>query len=279
LHRNSKSFFLAVGFALSHHNSATAPIAANIREIIAQFISDNASDNFPVLDDHSFKFCVRRDYIDSHPPCVIDFAGGHQASPTSFREWMHAMLQDDTFPDSIFIKATTLCFDVQIVFINDDSECCTIGPSTAFRRIFIRVSHALYFSWCHPDSEVCVDDSICSVSPLFSINSSFPALAAIHSGCSPPPAFAEAVLTQRHQLWLTQAHCAHTGHPGVEATIRILKTLQHEWRGITKDTAAFIRRCPTCLLNTIRHNPALSSSQSLRTTDRPLAKWHIDQTY
>ena len=95
----------------------------------------------------------------------------------------------------------------------------------------------------------------------------------------PPPAFAEAVLTQRHQLWLTQAHCAHTGHPGVDATVRILKNLKHEWRGITKDTAAFIKRCPTCLLNTIRHNPALSSSQSLRTTDRPLAKWHIDQTY
>jgi len=61
--------------------------------------------------------------------------------------------------------------------------------------------------------------------------------------------------------------------------VRLLKARSHEWRGITKDTAAFIRHCPTCTLNAIRHNPALTLPSSLRTTDRPLSKWHIDQAY
>jgi transposase InsO family protein len=279
LRRDSNSFFTSVGMALAHSNAADAPLSVNIRESVIQFISDNASDNFALLDDHSFKFCIRRDYVDARPPCVVDFTGGHQASPRSFREWLHAMIQPDTFPDATFIKATALHLDVQIILINDASDCCPIGPSTAYRRIFLRVSNVLFFSWCHLESELCSDDSVCSVTPTFTITFPLTLLATKHLGCEPPPLHVNAERARLHHLWLSQAHCGHTGHPGVDATIRLLKMQRHEWRGITKDTAAFIKRCPTCTLNAIRHNPALTSVSSLRTTDRPLTKWHIDQAY
>jgi hypothetical protein len=279
LHRDSQSFFISVGKALAHIDHNDAPLIANIRETVVQFMSDHSNDHFPLLDDHSFKHCVRRDYVTNRPLCVIDFTGGHQASPKSFREWLHAMLQSDTFPDATFIKATALCFDIQIILINDATECCSVGPSTAYRRIFIRISDVLYYSWCHSDLEICSDDSVCSVTPTFSINFPFVSLAVKHLGCSPPPLHLEAKRERLHHAWLSAAHCGHTGHPGMDATIRLLKDHHHEWRGITKDTAAFIRNCPTCVLNAIRHNPALTSPSTLRSTDKPLAKWHIDQAY
>jgi hypothetical protein len=77
---------------------------------------------------------------------------------------------------------------------------------------------------------------------------------------------------------LHEAHCGHTGHPGIKATVKILKDNAAQWRGMTAHVAQFISQCPTCNLTRISHNPALTSASTIRKDAFPLRRWHIDQT-
>ncbi len=77
---------------------------------------------------------------------------------------------------------------------------------------------------------------------------------------------------------IAEAHCGYTGHPGINATIAILKNHGHKWRGMTAQVAQFIAKCPTCCLARITLNPAQAAVSTIRFHGPPLKRWHSDST-
>ena len=137
-----------------------------------------------------------------------------------------------------------------------------------------------HFNWCHDPMLVCCDTEACEESGTVTTTFDAP----------PPLGDTHVVIPQRLHLndepdideqrlsQIAAAHCGHTGHPGVQSTIEILRGQNISWRGMTAQVAQFVRRCPTCTLARIQLNPAIPATASIRLSSRPLRRWHCDQT-
>ena len=283
--RDANTFFSALSSAI-HHDSWTRlaadapPIDSNldfspenIRQTIVQFAIDHCMDRFDLLDGISIKDAVRSTYVTSPSPALLHTADS-QFSPISWREWHQAMIRPDTFADPIITKVAALAFKLQIVFIDENGSYHIMNADNSSTRLFMRIEEFTYFHWAHLDSQRCLLSTCAST-----LSITVPAEKLdfnISTGLQRPPSLASSVTLPHHEQWLHAAHCGYTGHPGIEATVQLLRNAGHDWIGITKDARAFIRKCPTCTLARIRHNPALTCASMLRITDKPLSRWHGD---
>lgn len=246
----------------------------NIRQTVVQFAIDHCMDRFDLLDGISIKDAVRSTYVTSPSPALLrtDTA---EFSPISWREWHQAMIKPDTFADPIITKVAALAFKLQIIFIDEHGAYHVMNADSSSTRLFMRIEEFTYFHWAHLNTQRCVLAN-CNANLSITVPAEqldFNISVGLHA---PPSSLSGSVTLPHHEQWLHSAHCGYTGHPGIEATVQLLRNAGHDWIGITKDARAFIRKCPTCTLARIRHNPALTCASMLRITDKPLSRWHGD---
>src|SRR5690606_5802624 len=53
-------------------------------------------------------------------------------------------------------------------------------------------------------------------------------------------------LVLQHAAEIDQVHNSTVGHRGVEKTVELLRSLGHEWQGMSAEVAEYIKSCPTC---------------------------------
>jgi hypothetical protein len=244
----------------------------DIRERVGWFYETNSARPMSCLHGLSFQR-----YFRANTP-VLKFASREDShTPTSWQEYKTLINQCDTFPDIIFVHAVAVVYGIQIVLFTDTEEKFIINPANAFRRIYLfGARQGAHFNWgsqqdpSDPDNpgrnfdQFSFDDV-----PLFS-----------SQDYTPRPLRFPKVLdisTERMQA-IHAAHCAYTGHPGVEATVKALQQLGKSWRNMTAHVSQFIRKCPTCCASRLRLQHAPVTASSLRLTSRPLRRWHMDQT-
>jgi hypothetical protein len=202
--------------------------------------------------------------------------------PSSYAEYCDLMRNKHTFADQLLVKAAAICFGTQIVIYDKSGAVSANCPSPAYRRTFLSFNSQEFdtdhFQWCHNVSDSC-DYLECETCAPVSFRFSLPKLNIGFSHRQPQiPSIDLRLTTEERTRLLHEAHCGHTGHPGIKATVKILKDNYAQWRGMTAHVAQFISQCPTCNLARIRLNPARTMHSSLRLMAAPLRRWHCDNT-
>jgi hypothetical protein len=195
--------------------------------------------------------------------------------PESWHEYCSLMADPDTMPDLIFLQAACVTYCVQLIIITETQSTLYISPGNAFRRIFLFCNERIHWNWgvVLSDAEAAVYNGQAST-----VRFSAPALHS-NTGDGPRPSLTNTLDISEEKLqWIHAAHNAYSGHPGVQATIRLLIKRGHRWRRMTAHVAQFIKRCPSCTSSRIHLHHAPPSAGSIRLHARPLSRWHIDQT-
>lgn len=244
----------------------------DVRERVGWFYETNSSKPMSCLRGLSFQ-----QYFRANTP-LLRFADRDDThTPTSWQEYKTLINHSTTFPDNIFVHAVAVVYGAQIVLFTDNEETFIINPANAFRRIFLfGAQQGAHFNWGHRQEPLDLEHpgrnfdrfSFKDV-PLFS-----------SQAYTPRPLRFPKVLdipSERMQA-IHAAHCAYTGHPGVEATVKALQKQGQTWRRMTAHVSQFIRKCPTCCASRLRLQHAPITASSLRLTSRPLRRWHLDQT-
>jgi hypothetical protein len=245
----------------------------NFRECIVQFMMRNASTRFDIFDGVPIRDVFRQDYLlDVDKNRVLTDTG--EVTVSSWREYCQMLLLPTTALDPSAIKIVALLFRVQIILVKDDRHA-VINPDSGRRRVFVRVFDNNALEWMCP-----ADDAPPSDSVLRSVNVTIDTRHLQFTQSPPqeqPTLDPRAVPKPNHLELLHKFHCGFTGHPGIEATLAAMRSASIRWKGITRDVKNFIRACPTCAITRIKHASALASAvPDLRTTDRPLSRWHLD---
>jgi hypothetical protein len=195
----------------------------------------------------------------------------------SFIGWAHAMRRPRAYVDEFFIAAAATTFNIQICVVRlfRGSYCPSYFECTdaSFRIILFAADD--HYEWC---SEV--NSSTPPLLRRFVLTWTPPALATSPpvppSLISNPPHLDDSLPIQEGRLRaIAYAHNAVTGHPGRDATLSALRAAGHSWRGMFAEVSKFVDRCPSCQL--ARRCPPLQAfHRTLRTTDRPCNRWHVD---
>jgi hypothetical protein len=190
------------------------------------------------------------------------------------------MADPGTYPDMVFLHAAARLYRCQVVlFLEDDAIPYIIcAPLNAFRRVYLFSKNNMqHVNWGATPTRNSDRSSFLPFSfrapPLVDPPADY-ALRddKLHSLYNQLPV-SEARLQHIHSV-----HCGYAGHPGIEATVKLLIRGNIRWRGMTADVAQFIRRCPTCCASRLKLQYAPVSASSLRLHARPLSRWHIDQS-
>lgn len=297
----SDSFCASFSAALLHHASllharnellppGPSVHAADIRETVIRFIVSQSSYPVSLLNGLSPRQYIRTTYI-ANGGKYLGFTDGRDPRiPDSFREYTHLMGQHTCLPDRVFITMAAIAYKCQIVIIGADSEAVCVPPDDAIRRIHILMTRPpsdpdQRYAWAHLNAEACTDAITCKPQqPLHIVFDQPPELSPIYHGptfgpVAPPASVDDSIPAPAQQMqWLQEAHCGYTGHPGIGATLKILRSNKRVWRGMTAHVAQFVKRCPTCMTARIHLNPARVSAATIRVDALPLRRWHIDMT-
>lgn len=201
--------------------------------------------------------------------------------PTTWQTYLSLMDDNRTEPDELVLVCAAMCFRCELVVSLPDGSSRTITPPSPFRRCFLTFDPPTrHFNWSHRASDICAVPADCDIIDVFSVTFIELPLAnaalddiAVPSGLSDNIALAHTRLRQ-----IAAAHCGHTGHPGIHATVAILFSQGIAWRGMTAQVTQYIGRCSTCILTRVRLNPAQPAVSTIRLSSRPLRRWHCDQT-
>jgi hypothetical protein len=203
--------------------------------------------------------------------------------PLDWQEYLCLLLDPLTEPDELTLLAAAHCFRCEFVVCqntDDDPICAHVfRPPLTFRRIFLTFDAASrHFNWAHPSALPCDNPHICRDDMPFNCRFSdveleVPQVVPIHQRLSDAPDVSR--VRRQH---IAAAHCGHTGHPGVRATIALLVARGQMWRGMAAQVTQYISRCSTCVLARSALNPAQPAVATLRLSSRPLRRWHCDQT-
>jgi hypothetical protein len=273
------AFFQAVSDALqfdatSSHNprALQRPFRdSDIREQAGWFMESHS--DIPLSSTNGLS--LAQQFRETQPQLSI-FGHDERRMPTSWNEYRSLMAHADTYAEPVLMIAVAEVYQVQIIIFEQAGHCRHIIPQHAFRRIFLFVtSDYVHYNWGQQMLEVDADQH----DNVFLWRYDAPELSA-----SPEVAIQARSLnnlldiTEEHSRWVYEAHCAYTGHPGVEATVKLLLANGRKWRYMTAQVAQFIKRCPTCCSSRLKLLSAPVSASSLRLCSRPLRRWHIDQT-
>ena len=243
----------------------------NIREYVVSFMSEHSSSRFDLFEGIPLRDVVRNRFVLSAQRPALFLSDARDVSPTSWREYLRHM-SHDAEADSIAARAAALLFKVQIILVDTAQEFHVINPDVGLRRIFLLYDPTHCIGWLCP--EELNNQDVLFGSRTFTIS---PASSLINFN-RPLPANQLGHRSQRleRQMQIRAAHCGLTGHPGIEATLILLRDQNNKWRGMTRDVKTFIRNCPTCALTRSHHTAALANASRLRVSDRPLSRWHCD---
>ena len=292
---STSSFFLALSAAMENaeyldrldgiHVNDPCPSHSptNCRDSVMAWMRKNALSHQPILlNETPFEYRLRM--YDPASTYVLYFRDSHHR-PRTWLEYIDMLQHHSTEADELVMLCAATCFRCQILISipNGLTDVTTkvFSPPHPFRQVHLLFfPDTRHFNWCHDPAILCCDTDACEASGI--VTTTFvapPALGNAHVRLpsrvhlNDDPDIAEQRLAQ-----IAAAHCGHTGHPGVQATLAILREQQHTWRGMTAQVAQFIRRCATCNLARIHLNPAVPATASIRLGARPLRRWHCDQT-
>ena len=285
------SLFHAIARALDH--SDTADRAAgnpfnepcpshhldDCRESVIDWLRDNSLQTTSLLPTCPFDY-RRALYRESSFGLFRD---NRCYQPLDWHEYLSLLTDAMTEPDELTLLAAAHCFRCEIVVCPNTDEdpiaAHVFRPPFAFRRIFITFDAASrHFNWAHPSSLPCDEPLLCSDTASFECRFHNEDLCLPHDlPVHPRLSDAQDVSKQRRQH-IAAAHCGHTGHPGVRATIALLVARRQTWRGMTAQVTQYVGRCSTCILARSSLNPAQPAVSTLRLSSRPLRRWHCDQT-
>jgi hypothetical protein len=280
------SLFHALAFAITHHDANAAsrghhfnnPCASHhvddCRESVVAWMTNNSL--LPCSHLRMSPFEYRRALYSNDM-----FGLYHNGAIYHPQDWLSylSLLNDPaTEPDELILLCAAACFSSEIVVILRDDRTCVITPTLAFRRIYLTFHDgSRHFNWCHIASQQCNDPDNCNLSLFLKCSFATPGIQdeviARPHGLSDEP---DVTALRRRQI--AAAHCGHTGHPGIHATLALLRSRRQVWRGMTAQVTQFIGRCATCILARARLNPAQPAIATLRLSSRPLRRWHCDQT-
>ena len=150
--------------------------------------------------------------------------------PESWHEYCTLMADQDTMPDLLFLKAACVTYSVQMIIITETDDVLHICPGNAFRRIFLFCNERIHWSWgaILSDEEADAPDS-----QALTFRFSAPTLRS-NAFDGPRPSLSNTLDISDEKLqWIHAAHNAYSGHPGVQATVRLLMRRGHQWRRMT----------------------------------------------
>ena len=273
------SFYDAVSEAL-RFDSTTQPHARSlflpfrshdIREKTMWFLKEHGKTKMAPFFGLSFAQQFR-----TSPPSLSFHHLADPHTPETWDEYCQLQSDDRTFVDKLFVMAVATAYQCQIVIFAEDGESTTFSPNPAFRRIFLFASTDFkHFNYGTPlsDEEGSARGNDTVWQWHFNAFPLQPDAAPLRSSLSSALDISEDKLAAIHR-----AHNAYSGHPGVQATVRILKGAGTVWRHMTAHVTQFIKRCPTCCSSRSRLLQAPVSAACLRLQAKPLSRWHIDST-
>jgi hypothetical protein len=227
-----------------------------------------------VLEDCSFRQRFSAIFLSPASQSHLLFDDSSTVVPQSFHEYTDLLLLPECFPDILFVYASALFLNIQIIIISDSGSPVIIAPSSATYRIFVTWSSTHnHYNHAHSLHVTCNDPTACSQSRRFHFRQSVAPL--LDPEIVPPfrpqfPMESAPDLSHRRIAQIHSVHCGFTGHPGVEATVRALMDLGHTWKGMTAQVTHFIKRCPTCNSSRLPLKHAPVSAATLRLFSRPL---------
>ena len=239
------------------------------------------------LDGQTPKQWVRSIYCTAENPHTLAFSNGRESRiPETWREYTALMNDRACIVDRLFIIMAAILYKAQIILINERRDTAIIRPTIAHRRIYLILDDDSdsFYHYAHEHNDNCADSAVCSSSDRFAIaivpSNLDPIPAGIFMGPEPPPPSIDdsIPMADRQRQWIRDAHCGYTGHPGIQATLSILRSQQQVWKHMTAHVSQYIKRCPTCISSRIQLNPAKASAATLRVEALPLRRWHIDST-
>jgi hypothetical protein len=243
----------------------------DIRERVSWFFEQCSSQPMTIYHGRSFQ----QNFKNNRP--ILSFSSRDDTRvPDTWLEYKNLMANSCTYTDLIFLQAAAVVYACQVVLFTEHDDCYVVDPGNAFRRIFLFASEeSKHFNWgsLSPYEEDTQPEDATqwtfAALPLFSAAEFTPR----------PLSFPRVLDISDERLHaLHEAHNAYTGHPGVEATVKILLHNGKRWRKMTAHVAQFVKRCPTCCSSRLNmlHTPV--SAATLRLPSRPLRRWHVDQT-
>jgi hypothetical protein len=251
----------------------------NCRDSVLIWMRANALVPDSLFDDdtpHDF----RRKLLDV--PLYALFHRGGLHRPANWLEYVDLLQHPRTEADELVMRCAAICFRTQIVVSIVGGLTSVYCPPSAFRRVHLLLTpgHRRYhFDWCHELLSGCSNPIACEASVPFQCSFKTPPLTNVHVVMTPRIRLNdEPVIATEHLRLIAAAHCGHTGHPGIHATIATIRSQGNSWRGMTAQVSQFIRRCPTCNLSRISLNPAQPVATSIRLGAAPLRRWHCDTT-
>ena len=273
------AFFHAVSNAL-HHDTATnqnprslqRPFRdRDIREQACWFME--TSGDVPLSSTHGLSLSQLWREL---KPLVAVLDRDDRHCPDSWTEYRTLVANQDVFADPVIMFAVAEAYQMQIILFEQEGHCRQIIPQHAFRRIFIfATSDYSHFNWGQPVNE----EEATHNEHVFNWKFDAPSLSSSPEATVRARALNNLLeISEEHLRWIHEAHSAYTGHPGVEATVKLLAVKGRKWRYMTAQVAQFIKRCPTCCSCRLNLLSAPISASSLRLCSRPLCRWHIDQT-
>ena len=283
----SSSFFTALSQSLTHYTCTENAAGRysndigpsyhmdNCRESVIDWMRHNSLVRHPLLNDTPFNYRRRLYYDTAHGV----FCNSVLHKPRDWAEYVDLLTDARTEADEIVFLCAAICFHCEIIVcIQDDAPRC-FRPTHASRRIFLAFNATYrHFNWLHLTEQSCANGESCDdVEPLSCRFTHVPLDAPATRERSNHLADLPAIASVRRQQ-IAAAHCGHTGHPGIHATVAILASQGLAWRGLMAQVTQYIGRCSTCILARIKFNPAKPAISTLRLSSRPLRRWHCDQT-
>jgi hypothetical protein len=283
---SASSMFEALSEAITHYTRTEAAtgryyndpcpsyLLADCRESVVDWMIANSSTTCPLLTMSPADY-RRVLYTDS---LFGLYCNDILHQPPDWMTYILLLLDACTEPDELVLLCAACCFRCEIVIILRGERSRVVSPPEPFRRIFLTFDNTLrHFNWCHEDTHACNSPEDCadsiSLLCLFSPSVLDVLIADRPHGLSDAQDVSD--IRKKH---IAAAHCGHTGHPGIHATIALLKSHGHSWRGMTAQVTQYVGRCATCILARTRLNPAQPAVSTLRLSSRPLRRWHCDQT-
>jgi transposase InsO family protein len=251
----------------------------------------------------SFFQSITSDYIQNHRE-LRDSAFFQQAMEadedphqrvSTFNQYLNAMRRPTAYGDECVIAAAAMKYGIDVIVAREDGSSAQCFQShAATHRIFLTQAHD-HYKWAHLASAPCykctssLADRPRSSSVSFSLdNSVYPTFntqrASPRSVTERPQAAAQALssiddsqpISATHAQWISEAHCAQTGHPGRDATLVALRLKNRSWRGMFSAVSKFIDRCPSCQISRRQHVPLVAFARSISCSARICRRWHID---
>jgi len=256
----------------------------HLRDRLVDYVSTNADIPSPALGDQTFRAGIRADYVigrrELRDSDYIRAAMEDNEDPVqhvnSFVGYTHAMRRPRAYFDEFMFAACAGEFNLQLCVLRHVSNTLMPTfyewPGAAHRAIVLAAND--HFEWC---TQAARDPS--SSLPRVSVTWFPPPL----RRSLPRPAAPQDVphlddslpMSPDRREIIARAHNALTGHPGRDATLASLRSAGYSWRGMFSQVSKFVDRCPSCQVSK-RSAPIQAHLRTLRTSDRPCRRWHLD---